>query len=54
MTDKGVQRVCFVADHQQVRESGLDARSLYSPGGTARPQMTGDGTKQAVCQAATH
>jgi len=31
MTDKGMQRVCFVADHQQVRVSGLDARSLGSP-----------------------
>ena len=29
------------------------AQPLF-PGNTARPQMTGDGTKQAVCQTATH
>jgi hypothetical protein len=33
--DKGMQRVCFVASHQQVRVSGPDARSGYSP--AARP-----------------
>jgi hypothetical protein len=35
MTDKVMHRVCFVADHQQVRVSGLDARRGYSP--AARP-----------------
>ncbi len=45
MTDKGMQRVCFVADHQQVRVSGLHARSRYSP--AARPARKWPGEDQA-------
>ena len=54
ITDKGMHRVCFVADHQQVRVPGPDARGPLFPGDATRRQMTGDGPKQAVCQTAIH
>ena len=48
--DKVMQRVCFVADHQQVRAPRLDARNGCAP--AERPGPGGPkAMKQAKCQA---